>query len=115
MEEMKIPFSTVSACLEDGNLKVFDSGKATDAVRASISLPGVFEPVILGGKTYVDGGVLLRVPVDVVRSMGADIVIAVDVGYRGELRPSPKNTIDMMIYSFELQQWEATSQSGAIG
>ena len=107
IEEMKIPFVTVSACLENGELKVFDSGKATDAVRASISLPGVFEPVILDNKTYVDGGILVRTPVNVVRKMGAEIVIAVDVGYRGELRSSPKNIIDMMIYSFELQQWEA--------
>ncbi len=107
IDEMKIPFATIAACLEDGKVKVFDSGKATDAVRASISLPGVFEPVMLDGKTYVDGGVLVRVPVDVVRDMGADIVIAVDVGYRGELRSSPKNIVDIMIYSFELQQWEA--------
>ncbi len=107
IDEMKIPFATISACLEDGKVKIFDSGKTTDAVRASISLPGVFEPVIFDGKTYVDGGVLVRVPVDAARSMGADIVIAVDVGYRGELRSSPKNIVDIMIYSFELQQWEA--------
>lgn len=107
IEQLKTPFATVAACLEDGSIRIFDSGKATNAVRASISIPGVFEPVILDGKTYVDGGVLVRVPVDVVRSMGADIVIAVDVGYAGGLRPSPKNIIDVMIYSFELQQWEA--------
>jgi NTE family protein len=107
IDELKIPFATIAACLEDGKVKIFDSGKTTDAVRASISIPGLFEPVILDGRTYVDGGVLVRVPVDLVRSMGANIVIAVDVGYCGELRSSPKNIIDMMIYSFELQQWEA--------
>ncbi len=106
IEQLKTPFVAVSACLEDGDVRIFDSGNTTDAVRASISVPGVFEPVILDGKTYVDGGVLVRVPVDAVRKMGADIVIAVDVGYVGGSRPSPKNIIDIMIYSFELQQWE---------
>ena len=107
IEQLKTPFAAVSTCLEDGTIHIFDSGKTTDAVRASISVPGVFEPVILDGKTYVDGGVLVRVPVDAVRKMGADIVIAVDVGYVGGSRPSPENILDIMIYSFELQQWEA--------
>lgn len=107
IEQLKIPFAAVAACLEDGTVKVFDSGKAADAVRASIAIPGVFEPVTLNGKTYVDGGVLDRVPAGVVRSMGADIVIAVDVGYRGEPRPTPRNIIEVMLNSFELQEWEA--------
>lgn len=107
IEQLKTPFVALSACLEDGSIRIFNSGKTTDAVRASISVPGIFEPVVLEEKTYVDGGVLVRVPVDAVRDMGADIVIAVDVGYTGGSRPSPKNIVDIMIYSFELQQWEA--------
>jgi NTE family protein len=107
IEQLKMPFATVSACLEDGTTRVFKSGKVSDAVRASISIPGVFEPVMLEGKTYVDGGVQDRVPATVARGMGADIVIAVDVGYRGEPRPTPKNIIDVMIVSFELLEWEA--------
>lgn len=105
--QMKLPFATVAVCMEDGTVKVFDSGKIADAVRASISIPGVFEPVKLDGKTYVDGGVLDRVPAGVVRDMGADFVIAVDVGYRGGPRPAPKNIIDVMISSIEMQEWEA--------
>lgn len=107
IEQLKIPFVALSACLEDGTIHIFDSGKTTEAVRASISIPGIFEPVMLDGKTYVDGGVLVRVPVDAVRKMGADVVIAVDVGYNGESRLPPKNIVDIMIYSFELQQWAA--------
>ena len=115
IEQLKTPFAAISACLEDGQIRVFNSGKTTDAVRASISVPGVFEPVVFEGKTYVDGGVLVRVPVDAARKIGADIVIAVDVGYTGGLRPSPTNIVDIMIHSFELQQWEAMRgrQSGA--
>lgn len=107
IEQLKLPFAAVAACLEDGTVKVFDSGRVSDAVRASISIPGVFEPYMMQGKTYVDGGVLDRVPAGVARSMGADIVIGVDVGYRGEPRPTPKNIIDVMINSFELLEWEA--------
>lgn len=115
IEQLKTPFAALAACLEDGSIRIFDSGKTTDAVRASISVPGVFEPVVFEGKTYVDGGVLVRVPVEAVRNMGADFVIAVDVGYNGGFRTSPKNIVDVMIYSFELQQWEAMRgrQTGA--
>jgi NTE family protein len=106
-EQMKLPFATVAACLEDGEVRVFSSGKVADAVRASLSVPGVFEPVKLDGKTYVDGGVLDRVPASIVREMGADFVIAVDVGYRGGPRQAPKNIIDVLLSSFEIQEWEA--------
>jgi NTE family protein len=106
-DQLKIPFSVVSACLEDGTLRVFTTGNVTNAVRASISVPGIFEPVTIDGKTYVDGGVLDRVPVKAVRDMGADIVIAVDVSYRGEPRATPKNIIDVILSSYELVEWEA--------
>jgi NTE family protein len=105
--QLKMPFAAVAACIEDGCTRVFASGKVSDAVRASISIPGVFEPVVLEGKMYIDGGVLDRVPSGVVRAMGADFVIGVDVGYRGGPKPTPKNIIDVMISSFELQEWEA--------
>jgi len=59
---------------------VFDRGSLAPAVRASISVPGIFPPVNFEGKILVDGGVLCRVPVEEVRNMGADAVIAVDVG-----------------------------------
>jgi NTE family protein len=107
-EQMKLPFAAVSVCLEDGARRVFSTGKVADAVRASISVPGVFEPVKIEGKTYVDGGVLDRLPAGVVRGMGADVVIAVDVGYRGGNRPTPRNIIEVLMNSYELQEWEVT-------
>lgn len=107
IEQLKLPFAAVAACIEDGKPRVFRAGKVADAVRASISVPGVFEPVRLDGKTYVDGGVLDRVPASVARELGADFVIAVDVGYRGGPRPTPRNIIDVLLSSFELQEWEA--------
>ena len=64
-------------------MTVFNRGNTGLAVRASSSIPNVFWPVLIDGREYIDGGVSSRVPVPVARSMGADVVIAVDVSWRG--------------------------------
>ena len=78
-EEMKIPLSLVAVDLIRGQEVVLNSGSVVDAVRATVSLPGVFAPFRLGDYLLVDGGVLNNLPADVVRGMGANVVIAVDV------------------------------------
>ena len=78
-EQLQRPFAAVSTQLETGERTVFVRGNVGQAVRASSSIPGVFEPVSIGGKTYVDGGVVSPVPVDAARQLGADFVIAVDI------------------------------------
>jgi NTE family protein len=78
--KLPVPFRAVAADIETGDAVVLDHGDLAEAVRASMSIPGVFSPVELEGKLLVDGGVANNVPVDVVRAMGADIVIAIDVG-----------------------------------
>ena len=78
-EEMKIPLSLVAVDLISGQEVVLNSGSVVDAVRATVSLPGVFAPFRLGDYLLVDGGVLNNLPADVVRHTGADVVIAVDV------------------------------------
>jgi len=79
MEKLKLPFAAVSTQLEDGHRTVFVRGNTGQAVRASSSIPGVFQPVEINGKHYVDGGVVSPVPVDAARQLGADFVIAVDI------------------------------------
>ncbi|WP_266158781.1 patatin-like phospholipase family protein [Dyella silvatica] len=79
LEKLKLPFAAVSTQLETGQRTVFVRGNTGQAVRASSSIPGVFEPVEISGKHYVDGGVVSPVPVDAARELGADIVIAVDI------------------------------------
>lgn len=79
IQKLKLPFAAVATQLESGQRAVFVSGNTGQAVRASCSIPGVFEPVAIGGKHYVDGGVLSPVPVDAARQLGADFVIAVDI------------------------------------
>jgi len=85
-EQMKIPFNCVAVDLNRGCIKVFNSGKTAPAVRASMSIPGIFEPKMIEGVRYIDGGVLAPVPSSYTRAMGADVVIAVDVGLH-QVRP----------------------------
>lgn len=73
------PFAAVAARLDNGQRTVFVRGNTGQAVRASSSVPGVFEPTRIGQVSYVDGGVVSPVPVDAARQLGADIVIAVDI------------------------------------
>lgn len=77
--DLALPLSMVSVDLHTGRDVVLQGGRVIDAVRATISVPGVFEPVDLGDYRLVDGGVLDNVPVDVARTMGAARTIAVDV------------------------------------
>lgn len=79
LEQMAKPFVAVATRLEDGERTVFARGNTGQAVRASSSVPGVFQPVTIGKYHFVDGGIVSPVPVDAARQLGADIVIAVDI------------------------------------
>lgn len=101
LERLGKPFVAVATRLEDGKRTVFARGNTGQAVRASSSIPGVFEPVKIGKQHYVDGGVVSPVPVDAVRELGADIVIAVDISDkpRGQ---SPGNLMGTMSQSLAI-------------
>jgi len=75
--DLPIPFRCVSTELVSGKEHVFQNGLLSDAMRATMSIPGVFAPVREGDKIFVDGGLVDNLPTDVVRKMGADVVIAV--------------------------------------
>ena len=79
-DDLPIPYRAVAADVISGAEVVFTEGDLAVAMRASMSVPGVFDPVQHGDRLLVDGGIVNNLPVDVARSMGADIVIAVDVG-----------------------------------
>lgn len=83
IEALAKPFAAIAAERESSRMKVFNRGNTGLAVRASASVPRMFWPVIIRGAEYVDGGMASRVPAPVARAMGADIVIAVDVSWRG--------------------------------
>jgi NTE family protein len=76
-DDFPIPFRCVATNLVTGKAVVFDHGSIAQALRSTMSIPGVFAPVRDGNAVYVDGGLLGNLPTDVVRKMGADVVIAV--------------------------------------
>lgn len=78
-DQLPIPFRAVATDLVSGEEVVLASGSLPNALRASMSVPGVFAPVTIDGRMLVDGGMANNLPVSVVREMGADIVIAVDI------------------------------------
>jgi NTE family protein len=81
IEDLAIPFCAVSTDLMTGNEVMIRNGDIIEAVRASISVPGVFTPVRKSSAILVDGGLVNPVPVSAVRQMGADVVIAVDLNH----------------------------------
>lgn len=101
IEKLKRPFAAVATDLSNGEIAVFRTGNTGQAVRASSAVPGIFQPVTIGGKNYVDGGLVRPVPVSVARALGADFVIAVDISNK------PKNntttsTIDVLMQTFDI-------------
>jgi len=78
-DQLPIPFKTVATDIQNYQPVVFENGSLKDALRATMAIPGVFSPVIQNGRILVDGGVLNNVPVEIVKEMGADVVIAVNI------------------------------------
>ncbi|BDT79251.1 exotoxin [Polynucleobacter yangtzensis] len=79
IEQMRIPLGIVATELQSGKGVLFRTGNTGLAVRASCSVPGVFQPAVISGKEYVDGGLVAPVPVSYARQMGATLVIAVNI------------------------------------
>lgn len=79
IEQLKRPYACVATRMRDGQPILFQRGNVGMAARASSSVPGVFEPVVINGEEYVDGGLVSPVPVRYAKQLGADFIIAVDV------------------------------------
>jgi len=79
-DQLPIPFRAIATDIVTGDMVVIADGELSMAMRASMAVPGVFDPVRRDGALLVDGGLVRNLPVDVARDMGADVVIAVDVG-----------------------------------
>ncbi len=101
LEKMKIPLRVVATDIRTGEEAVFATGNTGWAVRASCSVPGVFQPVQIGKKTYVDGGVVSPVAVNAARQAGADVVIAVDIS-AGVSGATPQGTVDTILQAIDI-------------
>jgi NTE family protein len=105
--QTEIPLAVVACDLTTGERVVFREGKIHEAIRASISLPMIFAPHQYMGRILVDGGLVDRMPAGVVREeMGADIVIGVDVGHRGQPLYEPESRRDVVFKTFDIMGWE---------
>ena len=85
IEKLNKPFAAVATELSTGQMTIFEFGNTGMAVRASSAVPGVFQPVSINGKEYVDGGLTSPIPVRAAKRLGADVVIAVDISSKPEL------------------------------
>lgn len=103
--DLEIPLAIVATDINRGKEVVFTEGDLAEAVRASISVPGIFVPYQIGDMLLVDGAVLNSTPVDVVRAMGADIVIAVDLAHAGVVC-NITNVLDVIIQSIDIMERE---------
>ncbi|HEY8326879.1 MAG TPA: patatin-like phospholipase family protein, partial [Rhodanobacter sp.] len=112
IEQLKMPFAAVATELETGTRTVFVRGNTGRAVRASSSIPGVFEPVEIHGKHYVDGGVVSPIPVDAARQLGADFVIAVDISAAPD-GSNPQGMMNIVGQSISIMGRQLAAQESA--
>jgi len=101
IEKLKISFGAVATDLHTGQAILFRRGNTGAAVRASSAVPGVFQPVRIGNKQYVDGGLVSPVPVSFARKMGADFVIAVNISVQPEAQPA-SGTLEVLLQTFAI-------------
>ena len=78
-DELKKPFCAIAVDLKKGSLERLCTGSVSKALSASCAVPGVFQPVVIGDKIYVDGGTLRSIPTQAVREMGADKVVGINL------------------------------------
>ena len=102
IEDFKRTFACVSCELYSQQEVVFTSGNVREAVRASLSIPGIFVPVEKDDKLYVDGGMINNLPEDVAVKLGADIIISVDVLSNYKISKKPRNIMDTLVYSMNV-------------
>lgn len=100
-KDCKIPLTVVTTDIQNGEDVLFQEGDLVKAVQASCSWPGIFNPVEIGGRLLVDGGVKNSVPTNIARALGADYVLAVDVGFCVKVGKI-ENVFQMILQSFQI-------------
>ena len=101
MERLKRRFGAVATDIKTGEAILFNKGNTGLAVRASSSVPSVFQPVKIGAKTYVDGGLVAPVPVKFARDMGADFIIAVNISTQADTQATT-SSLDVLMQTFSI-------------
>jgi NTE family protein len=113
-DELPIPFKCVAVDLRAASPQVIlESGRLQEALRATMAIPGVFTPVEVAGRVLVDGGVLNNVPADVARAMGADVVLAVNVGTATTREKRSDSLFAVMSEAIDVMMQDASERSMA--
>ena len=94
-DQLAIPFRAVAGDIVTGEAVVLSSGSLARAIRASMSIPAALSPIEIDGRLLVDGGIVLNLPVEVAREMGADVVIAVDISSELLARETLRSVLDI--------------------
>lgn len=110
-DDLRLPFVAVAADANTGAEVVLREGRVADAVRASTAIPGIIKPVELDGRLLVDGGVVTNVPAGVARSLGADVVIAVDVTAYGFSQGAPRSSAEAMMRAIDIMSRQTVMAS----
>jgi NTE family protein len=111
-EQLRIPMAVVATNLNSGEAVVFTEGNLIDPIRASCAFPGIFEPVEIGTRWLVDGGLIAPVPTQAARNMGAKYVVGVSVGVPEGNRGKPTNIFQVVsravcaAQKHQLEMWE---------
>lgn len=101
MEKLKLRFGAVATDLKNGEPILFQRGNTGQAVRASSAVPSVFQPVRIGTRSFVDGGLVAPVPVRFVREMGADFIIAVNISTQTDVQATV-SSLDVLMQTFTI-------------
>ncbi len=110
-KDAKIPLKIITTNLGNGREVIFDKGSVTKAVMASITVPGIFPPVEIGGSYYIDGGVVNPTPVDIAKKSGMDKIIAVDLMTTKNIKFDRKpGMINTLMQSYEIIRTQAIEE-----
>ena len=108
--DLKIPLVIIATDMNTGEEVHFSDGRILDAIRASISLPGIFPPAELNNSLYLDGGIVNPTPADVLREQGADVIIAVDLTMSSYTKIDKPTMVDTLTRSFEIMRTNMTKK-----
>lgn len=109
-KDLPVPYACVAADMVSGKAKIWHSGKINDAMRSTMSIPGIFAPVRVGGMVLVDGGIRDNFPTQLARDMGADIIIGVDLAQQTKSYIDVNNIGDILaqgVYMLVRDTYEA--------
>ena len=112
--DLPIPFVCVATDLVSGKAKIWHSGKINDAMRSTMSIPGMFAPVRKDGMVLVDGGLRDNYPTRLAREMGADIIIGVDLSQRQKSYNKVNNLADIMYQGVDMMMRDSYEENARI-